>query len=221
MGLLKSTGIKVINQDDVSGEFKSASQNKDYFQLYKCALRNFDYDFLLQDDSIFQFSYRFDSTGSNSYIRFAFFQNPQEYKSYSEFLQYLREVGYLTDETDEEVGEIYVEDYQQYVSEQAINTTSTSIRYDFDPKNYTPSIHSISHMHIGHHNDIRIPCSIILTPIKFCVFVIKHIYYGTWKYHVESGSAAWKTRIKTSKLHCTKLTPSQWANQEDEELFLS
>ncbi|WP_426330110.1 DUF2290 domain-containing protein [Pedobacter sp. R-06] len=221
IGLFKSLGVKVINRDDVSPEFKTASQKKSYFDLYKCAIRNFDYDILLNDDSIFQFSYGFDASNKTTHIRFAFFQNPQEYKTYPEFLQHLRDINYLSDETDEDLGDSFEEEYQQFLREQSLNTSSTSIRYDFDSHNYRPSLHSISHLHIGHQNDIRIPCKLILTPINFCIFVIKHVYYSTWKFQIANPGSSLKSTVSSSKLGCYTLALNQWLNDENSELFLS
>ena len=87
--LLKSNGIKVINRDGVSQEFKTASQKNDYFKLYKSAISNFDYDILLIDDSILQYSF-IDSGDLLPSIRYAYFQNPQEFKTYEDFLEFLR-----------------------------------------------------------------------------------------------------------------------------------
>jgi len=220
VNLFKSLGIKVINKDDVSQEFKSASQKNDYFKLYKCALANFDYDILLSDDSIFQFSYKV-NRGHLPFIRYAFFQNPQEYKSYEEYLENLRELGIVEEETNEEIGNSFENDYQQFLTEQNVNTSSTSIRYDLDYSNYQPLVHSVSHLHIGHANNIRIPCDKILTPLKFTVFVLKHVYYYQWKDLVETGNVYLSECLKSTKLNCPQLTAAHWKVTETKELFLT
>lgn len=218
--ILKAKGIKNINKDDVSQEFKTASQKASYLDIYQCAIRNFDYDFLLHDDSFFQFSFRGNSSEFPS-MRFAYFQNPYDYKSYKDFILELRDLGYINNETDEEIGEIFWEDYQQYLSEQDINSSSVSIRYDVDLKNYSPLIHSVSHFHIGHRNDVRIPCDRVVTPLKFVIFVIKHAYYHVWKQLVESGSEPLLNSLKNAKNKCTPLTIDFWADNEKSELFIS
>ncbi len=93
IGLLRQEGIKSINYNGVSAEFKSASQKQNYFETYKVALKNFDYDFLLNYESFFQFEFKpnaeFDGFPD---IRYAFYQNPQEFKSYPEYIRYLMPV---------------------------------------------------------------------------------------------------------------------------------
>jgi hypothetical protein len=218
--LFKSIGVKVINKDDVSQEFKTASQKGDYFQLYKCAKTNFDYDILLSDDSLFQFSYKF-LPGQLPQIRYAFFQNPQEFKSYEQYLELLRSKNIIEEETNEEIGNAFEEEYQQFLTEQNLNTSSISIRYDFDNDNYKPLIHSVSHLHIGHQNNIRIPCDKILTPLKFSVFILKHVYYYKWKDLVESGNAYLSHCLDNSKHTCLPLLTTHWQAIETKELFLS
>jgi hypothetical protein len=219
INLFKSQGIKILSRDDVSQEFKTASQKDDYFQLYKCAIMNFDYDILLLDDSIFQYTYK-DIPGKLPSLRFAYFQNPQEYKSYEEFLDYLRDKNIIEEETNEEIGNDFEEDYQQFLTEQNVNTSSISIRYDLDAGNYKPLIHSTSHIHIGHQNNIRIPCNKILTPLKFTVFVLKHVYYYQWKELVEDENSH-LIRSLDAKLACVSLTSESWTDIENKELFLS
>jgi hypothetical protein len=220
INLLKSKGIKFLNKDDVSQEFKSMSQKNDYFNLYRCAIKNFDYDFLLYDDSIFQFSFKILQEKMPS-IRFAFFQNPSEFKTYTEYLEHLRGLNIVTTESDEDIGDSLFEEYQQYLTEQSINSSSICIRYDVDAKNYSPLIHSTAHFHIGHVNNIRIPCDRILTPFKFVLFVIKHAFYHKWKDLIESNNKLLMDQLITAKSKCINLKSTHWTTHEAKELFIS
>ncbi len=55
------------------------------------------------------------------------------------------------------------------------------IRYDYDTLAYKLKIHSSSHMHIGHNNEMRIPCDKIVLPQNFISFVIRHVYFEKYK----------------------------------------
>jgi hypothetical protein len=159
--LFRQKGIKQINTTGVSDEFKTASQKADYFQVYKTAKKNFDYDFLLKDESFFQFEFKPRPHPHDCpIVRYAFFQNPQEYKSYRDYLLEQE----IIQENDSEDDEIFREEYEQFLIEQQLNLSSTTIRFDVDIQNYRPRIHSFAHIHIGHKSDIRIPCDKILTP---------------------------------------------------------
>lgn len=226
IGLFGSKGTKVISKDGVSGEFKSACQQSNYNLVYKVAVRNMDYDFTLEDKSIFQFSYDLHPGLSEiPEVRFAFFQNPTKYVSYTEFLDFQRELG-LIDETNEEIGDLLINEYEQYLDEEQLNMSSTTMRYDIDTKNYNPLIHSISHLHIGHLNNIRIPCNKIISPLKFVLFVVKHIYYYKWKEFIEANDIAYNQIVKNAKNSCPDLNERYWKEHshgihEDRDLFLS
>lgn len=219
--LFKSSGVKVINKDDVSSDFKNASQKADYFKLYKVALSNFDYDILLKDDSIFQFSYKFNGIGLPE-IRYAFFQNPTNYKSYNDFLEVLRESGIIEDESNENVPDIFEDDYQQFLTEQSINESAMCIRFDVDGGAYKPLIHSSAHFHIGHKNNVRIPCKIILSPLKFSIFIIKHVYYKVWKDQIAIPTGILSQTLNTARSRCINLDGLFWDQIiEQKELFFS
>jgi len=222
INLYGANGTKNINKDGVSSEFKSASQQSNYLTVYQTAVRNLDFDFTLKDNSIFQFSYK--EKKDIPEVRYAFFQNPKIFISYYEFLDIQRNLN-LLDETNDEIGELYFEEYEQFLDEQQLNMSSITIRYDVDPKNYNPLIHSTSHIHIGHLNDIRIPCDKILSPLKFTIFVTKHIYYFIWKNFIESNNSN-SAFLKTAKNGCPLLIDNYWKEHEfgiheNKELYLS
>lgn len=217
--LFRQKGIKSINNDGVSDDFKRASQKSDYFSAYKTAISNYDFDFLLYDQSFFQFEFKNKSNGCPD-VRYAFFQNPQEYKSYEQYLDSLRQEGNLQ-ETNEQVGDIFKEEYEQYLIEKQINLTSTSIRFDVDFNNYKPHVHSVAHIHVGHQNNIRIPCNKIITPYKFVLFVLKHIYYHSWKEMIESENQELQRSLSNAKTVCLNLDDKKWTLNEERELFIS
>lgn len=211
--LFRQKGVKQINTIGVSSEFQAAVQKSDYFEVYKVAIRNFDYDFLLADESFFQFECKTSSSLPN--IRYAFFQNPQEYKSYQEFLLEQE----LIQEQNSEDNEIFRDYYEQFLIEQQLNLSSTTIRFDVDLKNYRPLIHSIAHIHIGHRSNIRIPCDKILTPYMFVLFVLKHVYYSHWKDLIEDENFI--GAMRQEKGGCPSLDGNNWSAEENSELFIT
>ncbi len=216
--LFRMKGIKSINLDGVSSSFKNASQEESYFNAYNIGLGNYDYDFLLNDQSFFQFEFK--ENDSFIDIRYAFFQNPVNYKTYAEFLQYEIEEGNLN-ETPEQIGSLLEEEYNQFLNEQEINSNHTTIRYDSDFSNYTPLIHSVSHLHIGHRNNIRIPINKTITPLMFVLFVIKNVYYYEWKKIVSKDKAYLKQTFNKGLNGSIILKRDKWILNEELELFLT
>lgn len=218
---LKMKGIKSINKDGVSSEFKSVCQKNDYFKTYRTGLLNFDFDFLLKDDSFFQFSFVESNKNIPPEIRYSFYQNPQEFKTIEEFVFSLQEQDINLEGTPEEIYGILHEEYQQYLSEQQINSANTTIRYDVDETSYTPLIHSVSHFHVGHMNHVRIPCDKIITPLKFVLFTLKHVYYYEWKDLIQNEKSFLKDVLHKEKTFCSSLDAPHWADDEMLELFLT
>ena len=119
-GLYRQKGIKPIGQ--VSHEFQFSALRRTYFQTYKIGKANFDFDILLLDESYFQFSINDSNDSKYPFLRYAFLQNPQEFLSYDDYLA--QNLG----ADIEDVGDLFIEEYSQYMSEASINTETTSIR---------------------------------------------------------------------------------------------
>jgi len=216
--LLRMKGIKSLNDDGVSYAFKNASQGSNYFNVFNIGLENYDYDFLLFDQSFFQFEFNYINDGTYE-IRYAFFQNPFEYKTYKEFIQ---DIIFDDDEKNiDEVGELFIEEYNQFLSEQEINSNYTTIRYDSDFFNYKPLVHSVSHIHIGHANNIRIPINKIISPLMFTLFVVKHVFYYQWKEMVTNDIDFVKNALEIGLKSAVNLSVDHWCENEGLELFLS
>ena len=183
-GLFKMAGIKIINTDGVSDEFRQASIKESYFKAYIAGLENYDYDFLLKDQSYFQFQFK-ESDGRID-LRYSFFQNPIEFINYEDYVvEQIAQSG--LSETIDEIGMLLEDEYNQFLNEQELISNYTTVRCDVDYPNYKPLVHSVSHIHIGHNNNVRIPLDKIISPSKFTLFAIKQVYYKEWKTKVESG----------------------------------
>jgi hypothetical protein len=221
LGLLKMRGVKLICYDGVSQAFKNAAQQADYYTVYKTAIENFDYDILLADDSLLQFSFAEDEEGSMPIIRYAFFQNPKHYTSYNSYLDLLRKDGVVVEESNEDIGDTFREEHEQYLIEAQVNSECTSIRYDTDLKNYRPRVHSFAHMHIGNYGEVRLPCDKIITPLKFSLFILRHVYYTDWKRAILDNDELLIASLEGTKSDCLHLTKQFWTAEEQQELFLS
>lgn len=215
--LFRMSGVKSIYKEGVSNSFKTASIKDDYFDCYSTGLENFDYDFLLQDESYFQFEY--DNSGTNISIRYAFFQNPIDYKSYDEFInEEIIPSGLIN--SLEEAGSLFHEEYKQFINEQQIKNKYLTIRYDVDYPNYYPNVHSVSHLHIGHQNNLRIPIEKFITPLRFVIFIIKNVYYREWKSFVDTNPQYINQILRKCSNGETLLSNKDWCTIEKLDLYL-
>ncbi|HBY02844.1 MAG TPA: hypothetical protein DEG92_09970, partial [Rikenellaceae bacterium] len=182
---------------------------------YDCAICNFDYEFLLNDDSIFQFSFK------NDELRYAFIQNPYIYISKEEYVTTI-----FTQEEVSEINNIDVladlideNEYEQFLNEQELNSISNYIRYDTSLSGYKALNHSYSHIHIGLNPDMRVPLSIILTPLKFIKFCIKTSYYRYWQ-KAFILIPNFENTLKVSKNKCLNLDRTHWNIKEEYDLYI-
>lgn len=170
--LFQMRGIKNLNEDGVSDQFKKSTQEDNYWQIYRTGLENYDYDFLLTDQSYIQFECS--QLEEEMIIRYAFFQNPLNFVSYEDFLSRF-------EITEEEAKEVDLRaEYEQFLNEQSLSNQYTVMRYDYDQKGYRPLIHAVSHLHIGFNNNVRIPLNKVISPLRFLLFVLKHVYLNKW-----------------------------------------
>lgn len=215
--LLKMKGIKNLINDGVSDEFKKASLSNKYYQAYKSGLENYDFDFLLKDESYFQFQY-INKEGVLE-IRYAYFQNPFEYLTYEEYLESEIDLNEI-DESIESIGNLFEVEYNQFLNEQELTSNYSTIRYDSDFKNYKPILHSVSHIHIGHLSDIRIPLDKILSPLRFVLFTLKNIYYHNWKNKWENDNKDLVLKLRDCLNGEEDLGAEYWNDDEKIELHL-
>ncbi len=168
MNLYKSMGVKNIGEH--SSAFKDIARTGNHIDMYKVAIHELDYEILLQDDSIFQFST----------TRYAFIQNPNISVTKEDLLNKMYTQEELINLSEDDYNEILESisdlDLEQFKNEQNINIHAHIIRYDIDKTGYKPLQHAYSHLHIGNNDNIRIPCFRILTPLMFVLFVLKHTY---------------------------------------------
>lgn len=162
-------------EDHYTDSVKEISRLKtsSHLQIYNEVMSTFSYDILLVDDSIFQFH----KDGAD--YRFCFIQNPRVKLSWEDFLQNLN-----VEEDDLSPAEftMYRTCYDNNEDDSFITVDyPVFIRYDVSAVEYREGCHPYAHIHIGLHNEIRIPVSKVLTPEMFAAFVVKMVYYQLWK----------------------------------------
>lgn len=200
---------------NASEEFLKVSKQDNYKKMYDTAIEHYDYNLILKEGSIFQFE-----EAENENLRFAFLQAPYNYVSFENFLLTFMDEQDMPNDKMELIGlKISFEnDYEQFLSEQGVNSKVIYFRYDIDSEQYDPNVHSYAHLHVGLCNDIRIPCASRLTPASFVVFVIKQVYKKYWEKYVLDNNR------RSHILHLAKdrilLEDDKWNEEEKKELFL-
>lgn len=193
-----------------SEDFIKTSQDGEYEKIYQTAMRNSDYDFMLKDDSFFQFSCdTISGSDDTTYIRYAYYPNPRYFCTYVEFLE-TNGLSY------EECADSFELDYEQEIAEARLKSAVTPIRYEYDSYRYLPAIHPISHLHIGHEENMRIALSKIMLPQKFVSFVTRTCYYNEWKKSIKENQIYREICYKAKK-KCPPLIKDFF---QDEKLFL-
>ncbi|NLR58859.1 DUF2290 domain-containing protein [Chitinophaga polysaccharea] len=214
--LFKSLGRKRVGNH--SSKSKKVAKNNKHTEIYSVAVEEMDYDIILKDDSIFQFS-RTDQT-----LRYSFIQNPRVYTTKQDYLIEFMELDDLNqfsvEDLDKMILDINDHDYEQYLNEQELNIQANIFRYDLDEKGYAPLLHSYSHIHIGLNEDCRLTCSKVLTPFKFVLFSIKNTYYKQWKGLSEKDENFNKI-ISDCKNNLDPLPAEFWKQDDEGELYFT
>lgn len=223
--ILKASGLfqtqnytkeEMFKPSKFSQDFFQAShdlqRNGDYRNLYKVGLTNKDYDILLSDYSFFQFSC--ESNKDNQKIvkcSYSYYEAPSEFQTYEDFLT---EIGL----SYSECGDLFRQDYEQYLAEAKLKNSVTPLRYDYDESLYDPPVHSLSHLHIGFRNEIRVPIKYFLTPHSFVSFVIRHIYWNKWKLLMNDHNFC---SIYYVKSECKLLDNNYFTEDEAKDFYIS
>ncbi len=211
--LFKKKNVKEIGKH--SSIFKKISRKKNHGLIHTTAIENLDWEIILIDNSIYQFS--FDSIDS---LRYAFIQNPNTFVTKNDFLMTLFEEKEIVDNYDELIAEIKENEFEQFQIEQDINSEAHIIRYDYDSKNYKKLTHSASHLHIGFSESMRIPIKSILTPLEFVFFTVRHSYSDYWESSFNKIHDFEAMLLKEKNI-CPILTSVFWHNDEESDLFIS
>ena len=112
----------------------------------------------------------------------------------------------------------YNRNSEQALSEAPQKDTFVLIRYDYSEREYSSGVHSVSHFHFGHSNSIRIPSSVIISPLLFILFVLKQVYSDLWKSLIEESN--FHRIYKSSKSKCQNIRMCFFDEFDKKELYL-
>lgn len=182
---------------------KEKSRKDNYFEYYKCMVENLDYDIILKDNSLFQFS------NDMGRLRYAFYPSP-DVLDYLGFLKEIMEADYT------EVRDQMYDLYSDYINQSSEQTMRTPIRYDYDVSLYVENEHSASHIHFGFNKDFKINCDKILLPSLFVLFVIQNYYYDKWKDNKE----IYTKYIYNLKYQCSEVGDDYFTILEKQMIFV-
>lgn len=199
-----------ITPNKYSDKYFQAVDTGNYELIYYSALENNDYDILLSDDSSF---FQFSATkigGNINSLRFAYYPPFKDTMSLDDFLNL-----YLNDSNEDTI----LNEYELYLQTNDKINYICPIRFDFSEPEYSEGTHAIAHLHIGFNTHIRIPISIILKPIVFVDFIIKHTFKPIW-------DSAYLTNNKFSKIveqiknSCENIELKYFTDREKKQLFI-
>ncbi len=144
--------------------------------------------------------------------------SPEQYEE--QVRQELAAESFTADQAEE-----YLEDletmYRDYVDTELIRGEYTPIRVDIHPGQYKKTHHPVTHLHIGHGNESRIPIKKLMTPLAFASFIIATFYPVQWKRIREDkllDGAEYASTNQTLE-SVTKNHNSKWCNEEEEKRF--
>lgn len=196
----------------ISQKFINICRENDFLKLYKFAIDNADYHFLLFDNSFIQLEYNKESKNKTT-LRYAFYESPYDFPDYKKYLL-VRNLRFR------DVGHKYIGEYEQELSESSIKQPFVIIRYDYSEKEYRCGGHSISHFHFGYGNSesIRITSSILVSPILFILYIIKQVYYDKWVKLLDKDG--FMEYYKKAKSKCKNIDDNFFKTLDKKELYL-
>lgn len=189
-----------------SATAKRLSRLKKYGELYSEIYSSGEYTFQLFDNSLLQFSYNKDPL----VLGYSFIPFPFEFPSYIDYLL-------INNFEYEEVGDQLMEEYEQNASSFSTAKEHINIiRYDYSEKEYSDSVHSISHIHVGFEN-IRISSEKILDPMTFFIFILKQVYIEIWKKNISNPDFY---KCCQHKKMCQNIQKKFFSKKDQDELYL-
>lgn len=186
----------------------SVYRGKNYVENWKSLISDNIYNFILGDNSIFNFKY---IEGSKK-VSFTFFECPFKCLTYRE---YLLENDLEGDYEDK----ILLDYYEVYLHQCQLKENPIMIRYDLDFDSYFSGLHPVSHLHIGHKNQVRLGFKKILYPKAFVSFVLRQNYPALWK-SIISTENEWKTHFINEKNSLNDIDNQYWQVLDNSEFHL-
>ena len=158
----------------VSKGFNEVALNVEttYAQIYRAAVSLSQYNVMLNDYAVFQFSW-----DSNTSWRLAYLPNP--WLSGVDAAQKI-----VSDwETLESLGELNSEDVTSLLDELPYYGSIPPLRFEYSTAQYREISHPAAHLHIGRHIENRWALSRPLDPLTFIMTVLRLYYPAQWNPH--------------------------------------
>lgn len=169
-----------------SDEFKALalSEEAKYSDVYLSGLRTSSYNFVLIDYSYFQFGW-----SEQDSVRYAYLPNP--FIGGERNIQNFRRHRKLL-----ENGHITYEEYHALLADASPEVRVPLIRYENAPGQRKEFRHPCSHLHIGHHSDNRWALGRVVTPVAFCLLILKQYYAGEWSMYGDDDAVEFKNKLE-------------------------
>lgn len=196
--------------DHYSDRVREIARDGTHYEILTEIWNTHSYDFLLNDESIFQFH----KSGKN--LRYCFMQNPRVKETWEVFLE---KNNVKEEELVPEDLEMYIALYENGDDESCYEHVKCPVylRYDLSVEQYQECFHPYSHLHVGLHNEIRFPVSIELTPEMFAQIAIKITYPELWREKIEKNEIL--ESFKTIKKGCIEIPKKNWSELDKCDLF--
>ncbi|EKS32656.1 DUF2290 domain-containing protein [Afipia clevelandensis] len=145
------------------------SRTATYRDIYLAALSRSYYNIILNDYSMFQYSWM----GEQSW-RLAYLPNP--------WIAGVHEAEDAVEQWEalEEIGGMEPEHVDHLIADMPYASAIPSIRFEYATHQYRELSHPAAHMHIGRHAENRWPYARLLNPLTFTMMIVKMYYVDRW-----------------------------------------
>lgn len=190
---------------------------KNYIENWRSLISDNIYNFILSDNSIIKFKLN----ANLSQISYVFFECPYACLTYNDYLEEFNLNDLSSDLEDESYynDKLFEDYYNEYLLQCPLKENPMMIRYDYDSNSYFEGVHPVSHIHIGHKNDIRIGLKKILSPKSFVSFILRQHYPAFWRIII-SGSNSWISYFITEKATLSDIHTKYWNMLDTSEFHL-
>ena len=196
---------KNLQPQKYSDAYYQTFHDEDYKKTFIVASEIRDFDIMLEDGSLFQFTAR-----NENDIHYSFLHRIEKNMSFDEFFN-----KYATDENIDTIGQ----DYEYYLAGDKEALYTCPIRYDVAETEYAEMYHAYAHLHIGIETDIRIPVDKVLSPMHFVDFVIKHMYKTKWD-DAYAHNERFKELVNCLKSQAENVTDNYFTQAEHNLLYI-
>jgi hypothetical protein len=169
MGIARTVISLVSLKIDAAYNEIALDAESSYRDIYLVAMSRSYYNIILNDYSIFQYSWR----GDQSW-RLAYLPNP--------WIAGVAGAESLIQEWEalESLGALDQEEVAGLISELPYHSSIPAIRFEYAADQYRELAHPAAHLHIGRHTENRWPLARLLNPLTFSMAIAKFYYSTRW-----------------------------------------